>query len=282
MKVTIVGATGVLGRQVVPRLLERGHEVKAVVRTEHQAAQLRNMGVQAFLGDILVGESLPPALTGAESVLHLATAIPSDLARGDWTMNDRIRREGTRNLLSCAKECGVRRYVQQSIIMLYGDYGQQIVDESAALQPLTYIESAFDMEDEVRKSNLEWYILRGGHFYGPSSGTEDSWREQARTGQLQTPANSEALISLIHIVDMSRAVVSCTEEARPGSIYNVVDDRPVSYGELFSFVARQVGGPTPGINQTRMPSLGCSNDRIKSELGWQPAFPSFRSGLAFQ
>jgi nucleoside-diphosphate-sugar epimerase len=280
MKISIVGATGVLGRQVVPRLLEREHEVKAVVRTQGQAAQLQHLGVQTFLGDILVKESLSSALKGSDCVLHLATAIPTDLVRGDWTMNDRIRRDGTRNLLHCAMESGTRRYIQQSIIMLYGDYGQQIVDESASLQPSPYIQSAFDMEQQVRESKLEWCILRGGYFYGPYTRTEETWRDQARSGQLQLPANAEALISLVHVIDMSRAVVEAVEQARPGSIYNVVDDRPVSYRELYTLVARQIGASDPKLNQTEMPSLGCSNNRIKTDLGWHPAFPSFRSGLA--
>lgn len=279
MKISIVGATGVLGKQVLPRLIERGHEVRAIVRTQEQAVQLKSLGAQVFIGDILAKETLLPPLRGSDCVLHLATAIPKNLAQGDWTMNDRIRRDGTRNLLNCTIECGVRRYIQQSIIMLYGDYGQQIVDESASLQPLPYIQSAFDMEQQVQKSNLEWCILRGGYFYGPSTRTEQTWREQAHSGLLRIPINAEALISLVHVIDMARAVVAAAEGARADSIYNVVDDRPVSYSELYTFVARQIGAPEPKLNQKGMPSLGCSNNRIKIDLGWIPAFPSFRSGL---
>lgn len=280
MKISIVGATGVLGRQVIPRLIERGHGVSIVVRTHDQAARLRRLDVRTFVGDILDEESLLPALTGAECVLHLATAIPKDPVHGDWTMNDRIRRDGTQNLLRCAVECGTRRYIQQSIIMLYGDYGQEIVDESAVLQPSPYIQSAFDMEQHVRASALDWCVLRGGYFYGPSTGTEDSWRIQAGSGQLRVPRNRNALISLVHVIDMSRAVVLAAENAKAGNIYNVVDDHPVSYGELFSFIARQFGASDPGVSNNELPSLGCSNQRIKTDLGWHPAFPSFRSGLA--
>lgn len=280
MRISIVGATGVLGRHVLPRLLERGHEVKAVVRKHDHAAHLERLGVQACIGDILLRDTLANAMTGCDCVLHLATAIPKDLVRGDWTMNDRIRREGTRNLLGCAKECGVRRYIQQSIVMLFGDYGQRVVDESAALQPSPYIQSAFEMEQQVLESNMEWCILRGGYFYGPLTGTEERWREQARSGQLRIPKNAEALVSLVHVVDMSRAVVMSAEQAASSKIYNVVDDHPVTYADLFTFVARQAGAPDPGTNGMEMPSLGCSNTRIKTELGWHPAFPSYRSGLA--
>lgn len=280
MKISVIGATGVLGRQVLPRLLERNHQVNALVRTPDQASQLQRLGVQVFTGDILVKETLLPALKGADCVLHLATAVPRDFVQGDWSMNDRIRREGTQNLLTCATQTGTRRYIQQSIIMLYGDYGSQIVDESASLQPSPYIQSAFDMERHVRETDLDWCILRGGYFYGPSTGAEEGWRKQARSGQLRVARNSSALVSLIHVIDMARAVVLAAEQAPPRSIFNVVDDRPVSYGELFTFVARQIGASDPEPDGTEMPSLGCSNNLIKTNLGWNPAFPSYRSGLA--
>lgn len=278
MRTTIVGATGVLGRHVIPRLLERGHEVRAVVRTRGQADALQRTGVQAFVGDLLDRESLAQAVKGADNVLHLATAIPKDRG-GDWTMNDRIRREGTANLLHWAKECGATRYVQQSIIMLYGSPGQRIVDESEPLRPQPYIRSAFDMEQLVQESGMGWCILRGGHFYGLGTGAEDGWREQARTDSLRFPGDGGALISLVHVIDMARAVVMCAEGARPDSIYNVVDDRPVSRRDLFMHVAHQEGAPDPLPDATDLPSLGCSNERIKRDLGWQPTFPSFRSGL---
>lgn len=282
MKIAVVGATGVLGRHVVPRLLERGHEVRAVVRSHYQSTQLDSIGVQAFVGDILVRESLMSALRGSDCVLHLATAIPRGAGGGDWTMNDRIRREGTQHLVQCAIESGARRYVQQSIIMLYGDRGQHTVDESVPLQPPSYAQSAFDMERQVHDSSLDWCILRGGYFYGHATGTEKAWREQAATGRLRAPLNGEAFISLIHVIDMARAVVAAAEVASPRSTYNVVDDCPVSYSGLFTFIARQVGAPEPQPDHTRVLSLRCSNHRIKTELGWHPLFPSFRSGLVLE
>jgi nucleoside-diphosphate-sugar epimerase len=280
MKVSIVGATGVLGRNVVPRLLERGHEVTAVVRKPEQVRGLQRVGVQAIAGDVLVPSSLAPAMRGCDCVLHLATAIPKDRAGGDWSVNDRIRREGTENLLRVSAENGVRRYIQQSITMLYGDCGQDIVDELAPPHPSPNIQSAFDMEEQVRASEFEWCILRGGYFYGPSTGMEDGWRDAARRGTLRIPANSNARISLIHIVDMAYSVVLSAEIAPPRSVYNVVDDHPATYAELYAYVARQVQAPDPERSTAGMLSLGCSNLKIKAELGWRAAFPTFRSGLA--
>ncbi len=278
MRIAILGATGVLGRHVLPRLIERGHEVRAVVRTAEQAERLGRTGVHASVGDILNRRSLD--LAGCDCALHLATAIPRDRARGDWGLNDRIRREGTRNLLAAASSSGVRRYVQQSVIMLYGDYGEQIVDESVPLQPAPYIQSAFDMENSVRQSDRDWCILRGGYFYGPGTGLEDAWRAAARDGELRSPGDGRSFLSLVHVIDMARAVVLAAENAAARSVYNVVDDTPVRYQELFTYIAEQVGAAPPELNGVPVASLACSNTRITSDLHWQPAFPGYRSGLA--
>ncbi|MEW5798307.1 MAG: NAD(P)H-binding protein [Bacteroidota bacterium] len=280
MIITIIGATGVLGRNLLPHLLERGHQVRAIVRKKEQVVSLEHLGIRSFIGDILDAGTLLQPLKGSDCVIHSATAIPSNVAGGDWTMNDRIRREGTRNLLECAQRMNVRRYIQQSITMLYGDYGAQIVDESFPLQPSPYIQSALDMEESVKKSGLDWCILRGGYFYGPSTGLERSWRDAGKAGTLRIPANSNALVSLIHAADMARAIVAASEHASAQSIYNVVDDHPVTYRELLTYIAHLEGGPEPTSDGTNIPSLGCSNRLIKTELDWEPLYPSYRSGLS--
>lgn len=279
MKVLVVGATGVLGRNVVPRLIERGHTVRAMVRRPEQALFLEFIGAEPVPGDILDQQSLERGAGGCEIALHLATAIPSS-SGGDWSLNARIRREGTRNLLSSAANNGIRRYIQQSIAFLYGDNGQKIVDESAPLRPTPIIQSAADMEETVRASSLEWCILRGGSFYGPGTGSEEAWRREAQQGDLILPGDGEDLISLVHVVDMARAVVTAVEEARPGSIYNVVDDEPVSYKRLYAYIATQTGAQPPQAGGPKAPrSLGCSNAKIKAELSWQPVYPTYCSGL---
>jgi nucleoside-diphosphate-sugar epimerase len=254
--------------------------VRVVVRDAERLSYFRQMGVEAAIGDILDLGSLQTAAGGCEAALHLATAIPRSGER-DWSLNDRIRREGTRNLIAAATKNGVRRYVQQSIAMLYGDTGQEVVTESAPLRPSPVIQSAADMEDLVRASTLDWCILRGGLFYGPGTGREEDWRQAAQEGRLVYPADGSDLLSQVHVVDMARAVVLATEKARPGSVYNIVDDEPVSYTRLYSFVAAQLGAPEPtGGGPRVLRSFACSNARVKEELGWEPAYPSYLSGLA--
>jgi nucleoside-diphosphate-sugar epimerase len=280
MRILVVGSTGVLGRHVIPRLIERGHTVVALARRPEQAHQLRQVGAEPVLGDIFDLQSLNAAARGCDAALHIATAIPRSNNQ-DWSLNDRVRREGTRDLLAAAVDSGVRRYVQQSIIFLYGESGQTIVDESAPSRPSPVIQSAADMEEMVRASNLDWCILRGGAFYGPGTGREDDWRDAARQGRLTLPGDGSDLLSLIHVVDMARAVVAAVESAQPHTIYNVVDDEPVTYRLLYAYIASQLGASEPGAGGPKyLSSIGCSNARIKADLPWHPAYPTYRSGLA--
>lgn len=280
MKTFVVGATGVLGRNVIPRLLERGHQVRALVRNREQARFLEQMGAEVVIGDIFDRTSLEAASRECDTALHLATAIPKN-GNQDWSLNDRIRREGTRNLLDAVMQNGVRRYVQQSITLLYGEQGGTIVDEAAPLHVTPISESSMEMEAMVRSSGLDWTILRGGIFYGSGTGREDDWRADARQGHFALPGDGSDLISFVHVVDYARAVIAAAEHAPAGSIYNIVDDEPVSYRRLFNHVAAQLGEGLPQSDGPKfLPSLGCSNVKAKHELEWQPAYPSYLSGLA--
>lgn len=154
MRIGIVGATGVLGKQVAPRLIERGHVVRAIVRHEPEAARLRRLGIDAILGDILDRSSLSNGLEGCDAALHLATAIPrAGIPNPDWSLNDRIRREGTSNLLDACRELGIERYIQQSIAHLVADGTTNLLDESAPMQPGPRTASAADMEEMVRNDH---------------------------------------------------------------------------------------------------------------------------------
>ena len=279
MRVLVIGATGVLGRNVLPRLLERGHEVRAVVRRPEQAQRLTRLGVEAFLGDILEAGSLDAPLAGCDAALHLATAIPKSQRLEDWARNDQIRRDGTRNLLAAASKAGVKRYVQQSITFLYGDQGQRLADESTPLQPAPRIQSAADMEEMVRASALEWCILRGGALYGPHTGAEQGWREGIQGGSLRLPGRGTGWVSLIHEADLARAVALAAEVAPAGSIFNVVDDQPVTYKDLYGHVAALLHADTPRAGGPDVRSLACSNARLRSQMGWAASFPTYRSGI---
>lgn len=280
MRVAVAGATGVIGRHVVPRLLERGHSVRAIVIKEDEAAGLRRMGVDAVIGDLLNPPTLVPTLSGCDVALHLATAAPKPGKDANLLLNDRIRREGTANLIEACHANNVQRYIQQSIAFLTGGTAE-IVDESAPLlTPTDVTASAVDMEAMVMSSGLRWTILRDGALYGPGTGRDGTWRSQARAGELRMPRDGSGYVSLIHVVDLAHAFVLATERGLDGAVLSVVDDQPITYQELFSYIARLENGrdPRPGAEPT-LPSFRISNAKVREAMEWQPAFPTYRSGL---
>jgi nucleoside-diphosphate-sugar epimerase len=283
MRIAILGATGVLGRQVVPRLVERGHAVVAVARDEAKAARLRRLDVETVIGDILDAASLPPALQGCDAALHLATAVPRPGMPRDFSLNDRIRREGTANLIAACRAAGVERYVQQSIAHLVAAGTAELLDEDAPLHPTPATASAAEMEAFVRQSGLRWTILRGGAFYGPGTGRDEQWRAMARDGQLAFPGDGAGYTSLIHVTDMADATVLAAEQTPAGATLAIVDDLPVTYVELFRYIAAVEGGPEPqpaGPPPPVWPAFRVSNARARAALGWWPRLSSYRSGFA--
>jgi 2-alkyl-3-oxoalkanoate reductase len=276
----VIGATGVLGRHTVPRLIECGHRVNALVRSQEASQQLRDTGAATFFGDILEPATLPPILDKCDIVLHLATAVPRPGQPLEWSRNDRIRREGTSHLLQACKAVGVRRYLQQSIAMLQSLPADAWADESVEPYVTPITQSAWDMEESVRKSGLDWLILRGGLFYGPGTGRDAAWRSAAREGTLTVPEDGSAFLSLIHVSDMAEALV----KALPGpsaATLAVVDDAPPRYSELFSHVAALEGAPPPKSgSKLILASFRVPNHAVKAALAWSPHYRSMFSGLA--
>ena len=140
MRVAVVGASGVIGRHLVPRLIERGHQVIAVVRDAGRAQALAAAGAELRVADILDAASLAPAVAGCDAAVHVATAVPRPDRpppdpRQAWVMHDRIRREGTANLLAACAASGVNRYLQQSVAWLHRSEGDAWVDESSPIEP---------------------------------------------------------------------------------------------------------------------------------------------------
>jgi nucleoside-diphosphate-sugar epimerase len=277
MRIAILGATGVLGQSAVTRLLERGHEVVAVVRDPAKLAT--HPRVHAVRGDILDVATLRAPLAGCDAVLHLATVIPRTGTSSDWSANDRVRSEGTQNLLSAARCHGRPRYIQQSVAMLLVGPRDMVADEDAPLRPSVRLESAREMEHAVRNSDLPWVILRGGAFYGRGSDRMEYLNRLARDGQLAVPGDGGDFISLVHVEDMADAVVRAAESDIAAQAFNVVDDYPVTYRELYDFVASVNAAPTPTSDgPPLLPSFRVSNERARRVLGWRPRYPDFRAG----
>lgn len=303
MNVFIAGATGVLGRRVVPRLIAAGHRVAGLSRSENNARTLSESGAEPRAGNLFDPNEMLRISRGSDAILHLATAIPTGARpkKQDWSMNDRIRREGTVNLVAAAVANRCKFYLQQSITFLYGDRAGAWVDETTPIaSPLaTVTRSAAEMEriviGAVERKALAAAVLRFGAFYSYDSASTAGMFEAIRAGRFPVIGGGKAYWNLISVDDAAEAIVTAVANAGSlsGEIINVCDDEPAPYGDIVGFIASVLGARRP----RRIPALAarmlagsdavdfllssarCRNDKAKKILGWRPQYPTYREGV---
>jgi nucleoside-diphosphate-sugar epimerase len=279
MRVFIAGATGVLGRALIPQLLEHGHNVRALARSPERENVLKQEShlVEFVVGDLLAPatvEQLPKMMEGYDAVMHTATAMPRNpSAPGAWDMNSRLRIEGTRSLLDAALAAHVHYYFQQSIVMAYVNGGDEWLDESTSLDTSSRNEPVVHMEEMVRAVAVEqmpWCILRGGSFVGPGTAQEELV-ERIRARKLVVPCDGSNYTSFVNVADMAHAFVLALTNAMPGTTFNIVS-KPVRYGEYVDHIASLLGVPFPPRDSSKPcpPSHRCSNEAARTFLGWEP------------
>jgi nucleoside-diphosphate-sugar epimerase len=308
MKVFVAGATGAMGRQLVPRLLQAGHRVVGMTRSEFKRAQLWDLGAQPVVADALDPDQVAKAVAEAQPdvIVHELTAIGVvDPRRFDrsFALTNRLRTEGTDHLLSAGKAVGVRKFVAQSYAAWpYARTGGPVKSEDDPLDPTPPRQMRESMtairhlEEAVLGADwTEGIVLRYGAFYGPgtsmSAGSEQL--EMIRKRKFPVVGDGGGLWSFVHIADAAEATVAAIEHGRRGT-YNVVDDEPAPVAEWLPALADAIGAPRP----FRVPRLvgrlfageagavmmteirGASNAKAKRELGWQPGHPSWREGFA--
>lgn len=298
MDVFVTGATGVLGRAVVPLLVAAGHRVRGLARSEQNAATLRGLGAEPVRADLFSVASLREAVAGSDAILHLATKIPptNEAGRpGAWAENDRIRREGTRNLVDAALAAGVETLIYPSVCFVYRDGGAQWLEaDTAALDPGP-IRSTLEAEAEVARfaaTGRRGITLRNGAFYGPDAPSTADQLRLARRGVALLIGAADAYQPMIWVDDAASAVVAALDRA-PAGVYDIVDDEPLRRGELTTAFARAVGrrrllrpplwlarllGGDAVLTLAR--SQRVTNRRFKAATGWAPAVPNARIGLA--
>jgi len=281
MLIFIVGATGILGKALLPLLQQQGHTIRALVRSEAKVQELQHAGIDARQGDLLTPDIEPhllDMLAGCDVAVHIATAIPQNTsAPGAWDRNTRLRVEGTQRLLQATLATGVKRYIQQSIVMAYPDGGGEWIYENTPLDASPERRSlcgpVIDMEDLVRdiaREQLQWCILRGGNFVGPGT-AQDSLIANLRAGNSTIPCDGTSFLSLIHVADMASAISNALSHAPGGTIYNIVDE-PIRRGDYLSRLAELAHAPQPeqDYSQPCPPSQRCSNQAARGILGWAP------------
>jgi nucleoside-diphosphate-sugar epimerase len=308
MRVFVAGATGAIGRQLVPRLVAAGHVVHGMTRYESKRALLEELGAVPVVADALEADQVAEAVGGArpDVIVHQLTAIgPLDMRHfdRDFALTNRLRTEGTDHLLSAGQAVGVRRFVAQAIAG-YGAYGRTggpVKSEDDPLDPTPTrdmretLAAIRHLEEAVLEARwTEGIVLRYGAFYGPgtSMAPDGDQSELVRRRRFPLVGDGGGVWSFIHVADAAEATVAAVEHGRRG-VYNVVDDDPAPVAEWLPALARTLGARKP----MRVPRFvgrlfagetgvmmmtelrGASNAKAKRELAWRPAHPSWRQGF---
>jgi len=309
MKVFVAGATGAIGRQLMPMLVERGHEVTGMTRTAPKADLIRSLGARPVVADALDPEAVAQAVAEVEPevVVHELTDLTGTFARNidkAFATTNRLRTEGTDHLLAAAKAAGARRFVAQSFAgSPFKRVGGPVKDENDPLddappKPVSQTLGAIrHLEDAVtRDSGIEGIALRYGGFYGPGTSLAvdppGELTELIRKRRFPVVGSGMGIWSMIHIEDAASATAAAMERGESG-VYNVVDDDPVAVSVFVSEVANAVGAKPPRhlprwvgrllageAGVVMMTEIrGASNAKAKRELGWELRHPSWRQGF---
>jgi 2-alkyl-3-oxoalkanoate reductase len=308
VKIFVAGATGVIGRRLVPLLVEGGHDVVGMSRSEERARSLDDHGARGVVADVydtgrlrrLLGDEKP------EIVIHELSDVPRELAPGhtieQFAANRRIRILGTRNLVEAARAAGARRIVAQSYAHVYAPRGSWVkaeweeldlgpdVPDSRRLNILAIRE----LERSVRQAQgIEGVVLRYGTFYGPGTAFDEGGTVNALVRRRHYPiaGSGAGTTSFVHVDDAAAATILAL--SGPTGVFNICDDRPASLKEWLPFYARLVGAPPP----RHIPALaervlrneqlvfrstmqrGANNAKARAQLGLAPSWVSWRDGL---
>jgi nucleoside-diphosphate-sugar epimerase len=286
LTIAVLGANGVYGRHLMPRLVAGGFDVRALVRRPDAAGVANACGASIRVADIFDEASLRAGLEGCDIGINLATSLPGPSGRGDFDANDHLRRNGTPVWVEAAKRAGVQRIVQQSIAMVNAAGADHWADEETPFASAQNevarraIEAALAMEDVIRRSDLDWLILRGSLFYGPGTGFDDDWFTRAQSGTLRLPGDGESFVSLVHIADMAAATVAALSRWPSRQTIIVADDQPARWRDIFTYITNVAGTspPQPG-GRAGFPSFRVRNAKARELLGWTPFYADYRAGL---
>ena len=291
MRVFLAGGTGVLGRATVPRLVAAGHEVHAVSRRDDSDRALREVGAVPARVDIFDSDAVAAAAADADAVVNLATHIPPTSRAAlpkAWELNERLRRDASRNLAEAAITAGAR-FVQESFAPTYADNGAEWIDENHPLDAVAQTKTVVDAEhsaDLVTQKGGVGVALRFGLFYSADSDQTRQMIMAARKGRLLLPGPAQRYVSLIYVEDGAAAVVAALTV--PAGIYNVVEDQPMTLAEhgtvLAGLLGRDSVKPLPAatgrlsVMKVLARSQRISNARLRNVTDWRPIAPSGREG----
>ena len=310
MRIFVAGGTGAIGRRLVPSLVSSGHTVIGTTRTGRKGDALRAAGAIPVELDALDREAVREALVRSEPevVVHQLTALAgfTDFRRFEegFALTNRLRTEGTDNLIAGMREVGARRLVAQSFAgWPHARTGGPVKTEQDPLDPnppgalRSTLEAIKHLERAtLQTEGIEGTVLRYGGFYGPgtSLGEGGFQLDGIRHRRFPIVGAGSGVWSFIHIDDAAAATVAAVERARPG-IYNVVDDEPAPVADWLPALAEAIGAKPPRRVPVWLARLfvgehgvvmmtegrGASNAKVKRDLGWQPSYSSWRDGFRF-
>ncbi|MGG0727971.1 NAD-dependent epimerase/dehydratase family protein [Bacillus paramycoides] len=275
MKIFVAGATGVIGRNLLPMLINEGHTVYAMIRSDSQKESLKNLGVLPVIADVFNRKEVFSVLkeTLPDVVIHQLTALST------WNLEDnaRIRIEGTRNLVDAAKNVGVKKIIAQSISWAY-ESGDKLATETDpldfyALMPRQVTINGIAKLEETVSELPEAVILRYGTLYGPGTwyAKNGVFANQVRNNEIIA---TDGMSSFIHVEDAARAAVLALDWS--SGIVNIVDDSPVTSKEWLPIYAAAIEASEPKVQVWKNSwERGASNNKARKEYGWKPLFPSW-------
>ena len=308
MRVFVAGSTGVLGRRLVPMLVSAGHQVVGTTRSRRKADTLRAAGAEPVVADALNPAAMHAAVRAARPhvIVHELTALQgkTDIRTIEHglELTNRLRTEGTDILLSAAREASIHRLVAQSFTGWPNERtGGPVKTEDDPLDPdpPAPLRAALDAIEHLERAvtharDLEGLVLRYGTFYGPGTTLSEGGEhvEQIRRRRFPIVGEGDGVWSFVHIDDAASATMAAIERGGRG-VYNIVDDEPARVAEWLPAVADAIGARPPRHAPVWLARLvsgeagvafmtsirGSSNAKAKRELGWQPRYPSWRSGF---
>jgi len=303
MRVFVAGANGAVGRRLVPMLVARGHDVTGTATSERSMAAIRAMGAGPVLVDGLDAAGIGEAVARSEpdAIIHEMTALSGtpDFKHFDrwFAMTNRLRTEGTENLLAAAQASGVRRFVAQSFTGWSNSReGSWIKTEDDPLDPHPVaaqretLAAIRFLERAVLDAPLEGIVVRYGGLYGP--GSSDGLANILRKRMFPVVGGGAGIVTSTHVDDAAGGTLAALERGRRG-VYHIVDDDPAPSREFIPAIAEALGAPPPlripawlgrllagDVAVTMMTEgRGSSNAKAKRELGWQPIWPTWRDGF---
>lgn len=296
MRIFVAGGSGTIGVPLVRGLVAAGYQVTAMTRTPDKAAHLRALGAEPVVVDAFDAAALGRAVVAARPshVIHQLTALPRTGPKriADLAATNRLRDEGTRNLIAAALAARAARFIGGSFALIGARNDRQTAGgHDAAADAVKSMET--QILDANRAGRIEGLVLRYGAFYGPGNPMTDDLLERIRSGRLFTIRNDRGLLPFIHLDDAVSATIAALDRGQPGSVYDIVDDRAMSFSEIAATAAELMGVRRPAAVPLWIPKLlmpyfasvisarvPLSNARARAELGWRPAYPTIRDGLA--